>query len=57
MSIRWVILSFVVLLSKKRDFVREIEKEMFRDMGNNMMIFQNNSVGEMGSGVMGNGVI
>ena len=57
MSIRWVILSFVVLLSKKRDFVREMEKEMFRDMGSNMMIFQNNSVGEMGSGVMGNGVI
>ena len=39
-------LSFVVLLSKKRDFVREMKKEMFRDMGSNKMIFQNNRVWE-----------
>ena len=39
-------MSSVVLLSKTKDFVREMEKEMFRDMGSNMMIFQNNRVWE-----------
>ena len=39
-------LSFVVLLSNNRDFVREMEKKIFRDMGSNMMIFQNNRVWE-----------
>ena len=30
-----------MFLSKRRDFVREMEKDMFRDMGSKMMIFQN----------------
>ena len=30
-----------MFLSKRRDFVREIEKDMFGDMGSKMMIFHN----------------
>ena len=37
-------MSWVILLSKKKAFVREMEKEIFRDMGSKMIIFQNNRV-------------
>ena len=44
-----------MFLSKRRDFVREMEKDMFRDMGSKMMIFQNNRVWKRW--VMDNGVV
>ena len=34
------------VFSKRRDFVREMEEEMFRDIGSKMMIFQNKRVWE-----------